>query len=66
VITVVTEQAGRLAAQRKAAKVATTDMLLAVMRVYGETFDRVLGAHGADVDELTARLAGAHPAAVDR
>jgi anti-sigma B factor antagonist len=66
VIAAVTEQAGRLAARRRAAKVATTDMLLAVMRVYGETFDRVLGAHGADVDELTGRLAGAHPAAVDR
>jgi anti-sigma B factor antagonist len=65
-IAAVTEEAGRLAAQRKAAKVATTDMLQAVMRVYGETFDRVLGAHGADVDELAERLAGAYPAAVDR
>jgi anti-sigma B factor antagonist len=66
VIATVTEHASRLAAQRKAAKVATTDMLLAVMRVYGETFDRVLGAHGADVDELAGRLAGAHPPSADR
>ena len=66
VIAAVTEQAGRLAAQRKATKVATTDVLLAVMRVYGETFERVLGAHGADVDELTGRLADAHPTTVDR
>jgi anti-sigma B factor antagonist len=66
VIATVTEHASRLAAQRKAAKVATTDMLLAVMRVYGETFDRVLGAHGADVEELAGRLAVARPPSADR
>ena len=40
--------------------VATTDVLLAVMDVYGESFDRVLLAHGTDRDEVIARL-GAGP-----
>ncbi len=52
----VTARAVLLAARRGAAGVATTDVLLAVMDVYGESFDRVLLAHGTDRDELIARL----------
>ncbi len=62
-IATVTEQAGRIASQRGAAKIATTDVLLAAMHVYGATFDRVLAAHGADSEELAARVATPHPAA---
>jgi anti-sigma B factor antagonist len=57
VIAAVTDHAHRIAAQRKSATITTTDVLLAVMHVYGADFDRVLEAHGADVDELVARLA---------
>lgn len=63
VLAAVTEQAGRIATQRGGARTATTDVLLAVMHIYGATFDRVLAAHGADIDELATRVAGARPAA---
>jgi anti-sigma B factor antagonist len=62
-IAAVTEHAGRIASQRRAAKVATTDVLLAAMHVYGATFDRVLAAHGADSEEVAASVATDHPAA---
>ncbi|MGN6372395.1 MAG: hypothetical protein ACTHM1_05325 [Solirubrobacteraceae bacterium] len=52
----VTAHARRLAGERKAACVATTDVLLAVIRVYGEHFDRVLDAYGTDRDEVMSRL----------
>lgn len=52
----VTAYARQIASERRAACVATTDVLLAVMRVYGEHFDRVLQAYGTDRDEVTARL----------
>jgi hypothetical protein len=52
----VTAHAHRIARQRGAAGVATTDVLLAVMRVYGAVFDRVLQAHGTDRHEVTERL----------
>jgi hypothetical protein len=55
-VDIVSEHAGILAAQRAAAKIATTDVLVAVMHVYGEVFDRVLEAHGVKRDELAARL----------
>jgi len=48
--------AGQIATRREAAKVSTTDVLLAVIEVYGDVFDRVLQAHGGNVDELTGRL----------
>src|SRR5207253_3152991 len=44
VITSVVTQATRIAAKRGAPKVTTTDVLLAVMDVYGDTFSRVLRA----------------------
>jgi anti-sigma B factor antagonist len=55
----VTEHAARIATQRRAAKVATTDIPLAVMHVYGDTFGRVLAAHGVGVEELAERVAAA-------
>jgi anti-sigma B factor antagonist len=57
-VEIVGEHAGLLAAGRGAAKLATTDVLLAVMHVYGEVFDRVLEAHGVQREELAARLEG--------
>jgi hypothetical protein len=53
----VTEQALHIAAEREADGVATTDLLLAVMRVYGADFDAVLHAHGTNCDELIEQLA---------
>jgi hypothetical protein len=52
----VTDQAAHAARQRKADLVTTSDVLVAVMQVYGEHFDRVLLAHGTDRDEVLARL----------
>lgn len=52
----VADQACAIASRRGASGVATTDLLLAVMRVYGADFDRVLQAHGTDRAELTERL----------
>jgi hypothetical protein len=56
VVTQVTEQAAEHARRRGAGGVGTTDLLIAVMRIYGEDFDRVLRAHGTDRDEVLARL----------
>lgn len=52
----VTEHTVRIARERGAHGVATTDVLMAVMHVYGEDFDRVLVAHGTDRDEVLERL----------
>jgi hypothetical protein len=52
----VTEHAVSIAGRRGAGCVATTDILLAVMLMYGEVFDSVLCAHGADRDELIEQL----------
>jgi hypothetical protein len=56
VVAQVTEDAVQMASRRGAAGVATTDVLMAVMHVYGADFDRVLQAHGADRDEVIERL----------
>lgn len=53
----VTAAAGRIASQRGADAVGTTDVLLAVIDVYGAEFDRVLQAHGTNFDAVVARLA---------
>jgi hypothetical protein len=53
----VAERAARIARERGAGSVATTDLLLAVMSVYGTDFDCVLRAHGTARDDLLARLA---------
>ncbi len=55
----VSAEAAALAGRRGAGAVATTDLLLAVMHIYGETFDRVLRAHGTDRAEVEERLAAA-------
>ncbi len=52
----VTEHTVRIARERGANGVATTDVLMAVMHVYDEDFDRVLRAHGTDRDEVLERL----------
>lgn len=64
-VTIVTEHAGRLAVARGATKLASTDVLLAVLEVYGETFARVLAAHDVDLDELRWRLASAQPSGTE-
>jgi hypothetical protein len=61
----VTEQAARIASQRGAPGVATTDVLMAVMQVYGEDFERVLWTHGTDRDEVLERLGMRMPESVD-
>ena len=49
--------AARIAAARGAAGVATTDVLMALLEVYGPVFERALRAHGTDSDEVLERLA---------
>jgi hypothetical protein len=53
----VLQQATGHAGRRGAAGVATCDLLMAVMDVYGADFERVLQAHGTDRDEVLERLA---------
>jgi hypothetical protein len=55
-VTLVTEHAVRIAEQRRATELATTDVLVAVMHVYGEEFDRALRVHGTDRNELLEQL----------
>jgi hypothetical protein len=56
VVSQVTEDAVNIASRRGATGVATIDVLMAVMHVYGADFDRVLRAHGTDRDEVIERL----------
>jgi hypothetical protein len=55
-VELVSQQAVRIAGERGADGVATTELLMAVMQVYGEDFDHVLNSHGTDRDEVLARL----------
>jgi hypothetical protein len=55
-VALVAERAIRIASRRGVAEIATADVLVAVMQVYGEDFDRVLRAHGTDCDAVRARL----------
>lgn len=50
------EMACRIAGELRSETVTTKHLLLAVMRIYGAKFDRVLEAHGCDRGELTERL----------
>jgi len=59
-VTRVTEHAVRIAAERNQRALTTTDILLAVMHVYGEDFDRVLQEHGTDRNEVLERLGAAN------
>jgi hypothetical protein len=66
VVARVTEQARQIAHDRGVEGIGTRDLLVAVMRIYGEDFDRVLRAHGTDRDEVLERLAaGPRPARAD-
>jgi hypothetical protein len=55
-VALVTEQAVSVAGERGAHALTTADLLLAVMRVYGDDFDLALRAHGTDRDEVLAEL----------
>jgi hypothetical protein len=55
-VTNIAAEAVKVASARNSPGVATTDVLVAVMRVYGAHFDRVLRAHGTDRDEVLTRL----------
>jgi hypothetical protein len=55
-LALVLERAAACAGRRHAAGVATSDLLMAVMDVYGADFERVLRAHGTDRDEVLERL----------
>ena len=57
----VTENAVHIASRRGATGVTTTDVLMAVMHVYGADFDRVLQAHGTDREEVLERLSPKMP-----
>ncbi|HEX4483553.1 MAG TPA: hypothetical protein VH081_07175 [Solirubrobacteraceae bacterium] len=57
VIALVSERAVRLADERGADGVGTTELLLSVLDVYGEAFERTLRAHGTDSSEVLERLA---------
>lgn len=56
VITAVTEDAIAMASRRGAPALGTTDVLVAVMHVYGTDFDHVLRIHGTDRGEVLERL----------
>jgi hypothetical protein len=66
VIAQVTEDAIQIASRRRATVLTTTDVLMAVMHVYGADFDRVLQAHGTDRDEVIERLGAKMPEPGDR
>jgi hypothetical protein len=52
----VADEATRVAGDRGANGLATSDLLVAVMRVYGAHFDHALLAHGTNRDEVTALI----------
>lgn len=57
VIAIVSDRAVHTAVERGASGVGTTELLLALLEVYGEVFQRTLRAHGTDADEVLERLA---------
>jgi hypothetical protein len=61
-VAAVAEHAVQIAGARGADGVGTIDVLIAVIRVYGEDFERVLRAHGTDRNAVLERL-GAREAA---
>ncbi len=56
VVAEVSDCATHIASRRGAACISTVDVLLGVMRVYGDAFDRVLRAHGTDSDTVLVLL----------
>ncbi len=61
VMAMVTDKAAGIAHERGAPGLSTTDVLKAVMQVYGAVFERALRAHGTDAEEVLARLAAEAP-----
>jgi hypothetical protein len=59
VIARVGERASLIAQARGVGGVGTTDLLMAVLEVYGSVFERALRAHGTDAEEVLERLAAA-------
>ena len=57
VIAIVSDRAVDTAVERGASGVGTTELLIALLEVYGEVFERTLRAHGTDADEVLERLA---------
>ncbi|HEY2181059.1 MAG TPA: hypothetical protein VGH09_05235 [Solirubrobacteraceae bacterium] len=57
VIAIVSDRAVQTAVARGASGVGTTELLIALLEVYGEVFERTLRAHGTDADEVLERLA---------
>jgi hypothetical protein len=57
VIAIVSDRAVHTAVERGASGVGTTELLIALLEVYGEVFERTLHAHGTDADEVLERLA---------
>ena len=55
----VTERACHFATARNAENIGTTDILFAVLDVYGKLFDRALYLRGTSRDELVERLTSA-------
>ena len=55
----VTDRAAELATGRGAENVGTTDILFAVLDIYGKLFDRVLYLRGTTREELAERLTAA-------
>jgi hypothetical protein len=63
VIARVGERASGIALARGVGGVGTTDLLMALLEVYGSVFERALRAHGTDVEEVLERLAVEAPSA---
>jgi hypothetical protein len=55
----VTDRAAELATERGAENVGTTDILFAVLDIYGKLFERVLYLRGTSREELAERLTAA-------
>ena len=55
----VTERAAALATAREAENIGTTDILFAVLEIYGKLFDRALYLRGTSREELVERLTAA-------
>jgi anti-sigma B factor antagonist len=56
VVATVTRHARVITDVHKHRKIRTNDLLAAVMDVYGATFDRVLGRHGININDLIKQL----------
>jgi hypothetical protein len=61
----VSKQAVLIASRRGANVVGTSDVLMAVMHVYGTDFDQVLRTHGTDRAEVIERLGARAPASTE-